>query len=128
MPNEHLQYRVEKTDEYPTRYKAFDNPRVVWEQTTIDSKHSGGFEFAVYSNPMTNAHYSHIEDGIYASIVAYQNIDYLVDCNATCPDRFRQQTGVSKRYPTYELAKQAMLTWILQTEYWLKGQPKDQPA
>jgi hypothetical protein len=49
-----------KTEQYPTRYVAFDNPAVLIEHSNPERR--GGFEFAVYHS-----------DNLYIEICAYQD-------------------------------------------------------
>jgi hypothetical protein len=99
------------TDTYPTRYAAFDNPRT-WVDQSLFTLSRRGCELSVYHEPITNAHYPHIEDGIYVVIYRYQGIGYLLDCQMTVPTQARRQLNMSQRYDTYDEAKRAALEWL----------------
>jgi len=98
------------TREYPTRYIARDNPQT-WV-TNLNPQYSGGFEFAVYHEPMQNQDWPHIQDGIYIEIVSYQGIDFLLSAHACKPDKSREQKALVKRFKTYTGAKRAAIRWL----------------
>jgi len=102
-----------QTTEYPTRYVAFDHPGEWVEHQTPE--HRGGYEFAVYYQPMPNEAYPTLTDGLYIEIVSYQGKDWLLSAHATRPDIHREQRSFVKRYPTYEIAKKHALNWLENT-------------
>jgi len=95
---------------YPTRYVAFDQPRTWVEHA--NPEHQGGFEYAVYHDPMQNREYPHLKDGIYIEIVSYQGIDYLLDAHATRPIKGRPVLAKVERYPTFAEAKTEAMKWL----------------
>jgi len=105
---------------YPTRYTAFDNPKT-WVEAADLSVKDGGYEYAVYYEPMANREYPHITDGIYCEIVSYQGIDYLVNCSYTIPDKSREQGGVSKRFKDYHEARKFAQNWIPKAQEMIKA-------
>lgn len=105
--------RIERriTTEYPTRYEAFKNPRVLFEQknTELTSRHAGA-EFAVYHEPVKNTAYPDIEDGLYASVCSFQGRYYLTEIHATQPWKGRKQSGDSEHFDKYADA----VDWLLE--------------
>lgn len=98
------------TDEYPTRYVAWDNPRKWVEHAHPEDR--GGFEWAVYADEMINADAPHLKDGIYIEIIRYQNKGWLADCSFTIPNAARRQGGIKDMFRTYAEAKGAALRWL----------------
>ena len=127
--------RIDKTAEYPVRYAAFTNPCILFENVKgtelvhprkgdkSNTSGNGGHEYAVYHEPFQNRAFPHIQDGIYAEIVSYQGIDYLVSCHATRPTRKREQDSLVERVKTYEEAKALVLAWIPVAQTWIREDP-----
>jgi hypothetical protein len=103
--------RMMTTNQYPTRYIAFDNPGVWVEQATFEQR--GGYECAVYCEPVRNVAYPYLIDGVYIAIMSYRDIDYLLECTLTEPIQNRRQHNFTQRYGTYDEAKRAALTWLV---------------
>lgn len=81
---------LRKTDSYPTRFCAFDEPGVLFEQNTI--KTDGGFECCVLSLPVVNAVFPHIKDGLYMSVTWNAgNKCFVGEIRVTQPTRERKQ-------------------------------------
>lgn len=110
---------IRKTSTYPTRYAAFDNPRIFWINETI--KHTGGYEFAVFHAPMPNAAYPHITDGLYISVISYQGKQIMVDYHFTAPNSGRQQKGLHKMFPNADY--QEAINYALRLAGHREGQP-----
>ena len=89
--------QIIKTDKYPTRYTAFDNPRAF----VINSKpdlYRPGCELAVYHAPMVNAAYPHLTDGVYISVFSYQGKGIILDYHFTAPNRTRRQKNKTEKF------------------------------
>ena len=73
------------TSEYPTRYVAFENQKTLVIQKNLISE--GGYEYAVYSHRVINSYWTHLTDGLYASVESYQGKGYLITVNLTLPNK-----------------------------------------
>ena len=89
-----------QTQEYPTRYAAFDHPR---EWCRYNGSTNNPLEAAVYHEPMVNARYPHITDGIYCEIRRMPDGQrvrrFLVDGQSTRPDASRAQRHLLQSVP-----------------------------
>jgi len=124
------------TNEHVVRYVAWDNPKVLVESANTNLLHpkkgdnsntsgDGGREICVYTHSIVNRSYPKLKDGLYASIVSYQGIDYLFETECAYPDfRRKQDTGLRcvDRIKTYTEAKDRLLSWIVDAEDWLLKQ------
>lgn len=99
----------ERATQYPTRYDAHDRPGIIFEHP--QPKESGGFEWAAFSDPMTNVHYPHLEDGVYASIYSFQDKRLAVEVHACRPDRGRAQKVFYQPFPYVSYS--AALAWMV---------------
>lgn len=99
------------TMEYPTRYEAFKNPRILFEQVNTNlAGNYAGREFAIYHEPVKNIAYPDIEDGLYAEVCSFQGRYYLASVHATQPWKGRKQSGDSKHFDKYVDA----VGWLLE--------------
>ena len=121
--------RIDTTTEYPVRYVAFTNPRILFENPDKSLVHSpkgdksetnGGREFAVYHSPIQNTVYSYLDDGVYAEIISFQGLSYLASVHATQPTRKREQKNDNERFPDYDTARQWLLQRIEAFELWVR--------
>jgi hypothetical protein len=95
---------------YITRYIAHDHPDT-WI-VNPDPQMSGGAEWASYRLCMDNEGYEGQQDGIAVDIVSYQGNGWLLEAEATRPDKGRRMYTRVKRYNTYEEAEAAALAFI----------------
>jgi hypothetical protein len=106
--------QILKTDEYPTRYVAFDNPGKWVEHTRPE--HRGGFEFAVYHLSIPNVHHTGINDGIHIQVNSYQGHKLVLDCRLTVPDAMRAQRGITRDVLSLPQAEILARDWL--AEIW----------
>jgi len=102
--------KVVKTNEYPTRYEAFKNPGVIFENSEPINR--GGFEYLYYYKGKQG-------DYVGADVSSFQGIEYLVDAHACYG---LKQKGFAKCFKTYKEAKKTALRKIKQLENWLLKQ------
>jgi len=88
--------QIIRTDNYPIRYVAFDNPRAFVINAKVE--HRGGYELAVYHAPMVNAAYPHLTDGVYISVFSYQGKEIILSYHFTAPNRTRRQKNKTEKF------------------------------
>lgn len=103
--------KVVKTEEYPTRYKAFENKGIVFENS--NPKDRAGFEYLCYFRGESPGNY------VGVNVCSFQGIEYLVDAHANFKAR---QKGFSKCFKTYAEAQKTAIQEIKQLENWIKKQ------
>lgn len=103
--------KVIKTKEYPTRYEAFKNHGVIFENS--EPKNQAGFEYLYYFRGESPGDY------VGVSVCSFQGIKYLVDAHACYKSK---QKGFSKCFETYKETKKVAIRKIKQLENWIKKQ------
>ena len=106
---------LKDTTTYPTRYKAYDNPRILGQQTNIPRKVPDGFEYAFYYESAPNRLYpddKYLRDGIYVRISDYQ-WDYLVEGAYFVIAPPGPQPGIHQLFKHYGLAMHALIAFML---------------
>ena len=105
-----------KTISYPTRYSAFEQPGILFEQEDTElfagkkGESNGGREFAVYYEPVQNRDIPELIDGLYASVVSFQGRHYCAEVQATQPWKGRKQNTAHKDFAKYADA----VSWVLE--------------
>lgn len=97
------------TDEYPTRYAAFRSSGILFIQKD-QTKH----ELAVICYPVDNLDLEGLIDGLHVEIHSHASRGIAVDCCATYPDLWRQQTSVYLvDFPDIYSALDFAIVWYL---------------
>jgi hypothetical protein len=103
-----------RTDQYPIRYVAHDNPGKWVEHFRPQDR--GGFEFACYSLPIVNEYWPNLTDGIAISVYSYQGKKLVLDCFLGMPDQSRRQ--VVKRFDVASAPQAEILARDWLREIW----------
>lgn len=104
-----MNIQIKVTDEYPTRYVAFDYPGTLCIQ-----KDQTRHELAVICYPVNNSDLEGLVDGLHVEMHSHASRGIGVDCTATYPDIHRQQANVYLvDFPDVDTALDFMIVWYL---------------